>query len=183
VSFPLAGDEDDRPADCVADEAADVEPAPIIPRLIRRLCAPLPLEAAPFATIAADVGMDEAEAVDIMRRYRATGVIRRLGAMLRHHRAGFGANAMTVYRVVPEHVEEVGEFVAEFDAVSHCYERPPLPDFPYNLYAMVHGRVTEDCLQVARRIAEHPHVEDSSSLFSGREFKKSSPVYFPEADL
>ena len=112
----------------------------------------------------------------------AAGKMRRFAAVLRHQRAGFVSNAMGVWRVPPERVEEVGPVMASFAAVSHCYERPVYPDFPYNLYTMVHGRTRDECLATLDAIAERTGITEHDYLWSSHEFKKERVVYFEEED-
>lgn len=103
--------------------------------------------------------------------------MRRFGAILRHHQAGFTANGMSVWNIPDMQVERVGTLMAEFPEVSHCYQRPRLPDWRYNLFAMIHGRSENECRQIAERIAAATGIDDYDMLFSTREFKKSSMQY------
>jgi DNA-binding Lrp family transcriptional regulator len=83
--------------------------------------------------------------------------------------------------VVPETlVQNVGEKMAEFKEVSHCYERVALPDWPYNLYTMVHEKSPQECEQVMQRISQAINIAQYSLLFSQAELKKSSMRYFLE---
>lgn len=170
-----------------AREASGIEPAgsperiDVDPVLVHRLCQPLPLEAEPYDVLAASLELDPDSVIAEIIRYSRAGVIRRLGALVRHHRAGFGANAMVVFRVPDEAIGACGERLAEFTAVSHCYERPPLPRLPYNLYAMVHAHHDDECRALAAEMARAIGVRDYLALFTVREYKKASPVYFPEA--
>jgi len=110
-------------------------------RIVLATQAGLPLVPRPFRAVAEQVGADEAE---VMRRFRAmlaTGIVRRIGAVPNHYALGYRANGMSVWDVDDTQVDELGERVGALDFVSHCYRRPRhLPDWPYNLFAMVHGR-------------------------------------------
>jgi len=163
-----------RPARADPAERIDANPA-----LVRRLCQPLPLDEEPFDVVAANLGLDPDAVIEEVIRYARTGVIRRLGALVRHHRAGFDANAMTVFRVPEGAIEASGKRLAEFAAVSHCYERPPLPELPHNLYAMVHAHHDDECRALAAEMARAIGAADYLALFTVREYKKASPVYFP----
>ena len=110
----------------------------------------------------------------------APGVIRRFGAAIRHHKTGFTANAMGVWDCPPARVEEVGQTMASFTEVSHCYERPRKPQWPANLYTMIHARSREDVEQIGERIAEATGLRSPRLLYSTREFKKSSMKYFTD---
>ena len=90
------------------------------------------------------------------------------------------ANAMGVWQVDLERAAKVGEIMARFKEVSHCYQRPTLPDWPYNLFTMIHGRTVEDCGDVMKKISLATGVTTYSMLFSTAELKKSSMQYFLE---
>jgi DNA-binding Lrp family transcriptional regulator len=101
----------------------------------------LPLCVEPFAELARALGLPQAELLDRLRRLRAAGVIRRIAAVPNHYRLGFLANAMTVWDVDDREVGRLGPEIGALPFVSHCYRRPRRPpDWPYNLFAMVHGR-------------------------------------------
>ena len=75
----------------------------------------------------------------------------------------------------------MGARLAACPEISHCYERPRMPGWPYNVFGMIHGTDREDCLNLAARIATEVGIAEYRVLFSGREFKKTSMVYFPDA--
>jgi DNA-binding Lrp family transcriptional regulator len=151
--------------------------ADLDPRVLAALQRDLPLVERPFAALAEEVGVAEDELLDIIRGLVDAKVIRRFGARLGHRRLGFTANAMVVWQAPPERIEEVGRLFAAQPEVTHCYERPPFEDFPYNLYTMIHAREAGECEQIAARLAQLADVSEYQLLFSTREFKKSSPVY------
>lgn len=139
---------------------------------------------APFETIAgvlratgADV--DEEWVLDRVRSWTETGVIRRFGAAIKHHKTGFTANAMGVWDCADEaEVERVGAIMAGFSEVSHCYQRPRRPTWQHDLYTMIHGRSREECEEVAERIRVATGLPAPWLLYSVREFKKASMRYF-----
>jgi DNA-binding Lrp family transcriptional regulator len=147
-------------------------------KLLGQIQGDLPLVLTPFESAARRAGWDEKRLLHRINVFIRRGMIRRFGAILRHQKAGFRGNAMVVWRVPEDRVSQVGQAMASFPAVSHCYLRPPLPDWPFNLYTMVHGQGERDCLRVARKIAEKTGVKDYRLLFSKREHKKSSMRYF-----
>ena len=106
------------------------------------------------------------------------GIIRRFGATLYHQEAGFNSNAMVAWLVPNERIEEVGEALARFREVTHCYQRRPQKDWHYNLYTMIHGDDKEQCHATAERMSEQTGIERYALLFSEREFKKTSMAYF-----
>ena len=147
-------------------------------KIIRLIQGDLPLDPRPFAVIADEIGISEPECIERVQTLKEKGVIRRFGATLRHQEAGFSANAMVVW-VVPDHrVAEVGRHLSGFREVTHCYQRLPGKDWPYNLYTMVHGDSKEACFRIARRMSRSVGIKDYTLLFSEKEFKKTSMEYF-----
>jgi DNA-binding Lrp family transcriptional regulator len=133
----------------------------------------------PYLEIARDLEISEAELLANLKSLCERGVIRRFGATLRHQRTGFTANAMVAWKVDEDRIEEVGQKMASFRQVSHCYRRSPTDDWPYNLYTMVHASDEQACHAIARKMSRTASVEDYSLLFSREELKKTSMVYFP----
>jgi len=101
------------------------------------------------------------------------GVIRRFAATIGHRALGIVANAMIVWRVPSQEVERVGEVMISFDEVTHCYERPSMPKWPYNLYTVVHSDSRDECRKIAAEISRKTGIEDYQVLFSESEFKKT----------
>ena len=133
----------------------------------------IPFTKHPFKEIAENMGMSEQDVVDTIKQMQEHGIIRRFGASIGHRKIGITANAMCTWNVPEEDVENVGQVMAEFVEVTHCYERPRYPDWPYNLFTMVHSYTKEDCIKVAERISEATGITDYKLLFSEKEFKKT----------
>ena len=147
-------------------------------KVIGRIQGDLPLGPRPFAVMAERIGISEDEFVERVRSLKKRGVIRRFGATLRHQDAGFSSNAMVAW-LVPEHrVDEVGEIMAQFREVTHCYQRRPQKDWKYNLYTMIHGDNEHECFRIAKKISHQTRIEHYVLLFSEKEFKKTSMQYF-----
>lgn len=150
--------------------------------LIRVLQKDLPHVLYPFRELARQLDWSEAKVLKRTESMLEQGAIRRFGAVLRHQKAGFLANAMGVWEVEDALVQKAGEEMARFREVSHCYQRPTLPDWPYNLFTMIHGRTPEDCHRVVEEIAKETGISRYAMLFSLAELKKSSMEYFMEED-
>jgi DNA-binding Lrp family transcriptional regulator len=150
---------------------------PISTDLLALLQRDLPLAPEPFAALAKGSRWSAEEVLTALRQWVGDGRIRRYGALVNHLRLGFTANAMVVASVAAERIEEVGELLASSPSVSHCYERPPFAGFPYNLYAMVHGRSREECRDTATALMCEAAVDSWQALFSTHEYGKSSPDY------
>ena len=148
--------------------------------LIRVLQGNLPDSITPFSVLADNLHWQVDDVISIGIHLLEADVVRRFGAVLRHQKAGFVANAMGVWQVDPEQAAEVGEIMARFKEVSHCYQRATLPDWPYSLFTMIHGKTAQDCGEVMKRISLATGVKTYSMLFSTAELKKSSMQYFLE---
>jgi len=149
---------------------------------VRALQDGVAIEAEPFASAAERVGQPVEEVLVQIRAWIKTGLVRRFGAVLAHRRVGYRANGMAVFRLPADRVDEAGRMLAERPEITHCYRRPPLPDFPYNLYAMVHGRSEEAVRVLVGRLAQEIGSTDYALLFSTTEFKKSPMRYFASGD-
>ena len=133
----------------------------------------------PYLEISQALGISEDELLETLNDLCRRGVIRRFGATLRHQQTGYNANAMVAWQVDEDHIEKVGEKMAAFRQVSHCYRRNPVDSWPYNLYTMVHAADEDSCRKTAAEMAAATGVENYTLLFSKEELKKTSMVYFP----
>ena len=136
----------------------------------------LPLVARPYHAIAEQLQLDPEDLMARLRRLHTVGVIRRLGAVPNHYAIGYKANGMSVWDVPDARVDELGEAVGGFEFVSHCYGRPRrLPQWPYNLFAMVHGKSRDEVEQQVALIAAFlgQQVRSHSILYSTRILKKT----------
>jgi DNA-binding Lrp family transcriptional regulator len=149
-------------------------------RVIAHIQGDISITERPYIEIAEKVGIDEKELLNILKRLVDRGVIRRFGATLRHQKSGFTANAMAAWQVDEERIDEVGEIMAGFRHVSHCYRRKPAEGWPYNLYTMIHALNKESCRKIAHQISEKTSVKQYTLLFSIKELKKTSMKYFSE---
>ena len=159
------------------------EPANIVPvidatdrRLIQATQEGLPRVPRPYHAIAGQLGIGADEVMTRLRRMLETGIIRRIGAVPNHYALGYQANGMSVWDVPEERIQELGRKIGELDFVSHCYHRPRhLPDWPYNLFAMVHGRDRAEVEAKVARVAALLGVADRGHavLYSTRILKKT----------
>ena len=147
-------------------------------KIIRLIQGDLSLNPRPFAVLAEAIGITENQFIEHIRKLKDMGIIRRFGATLRHQEAGFGSNAMVAWLVPNDQVEEVGRILAQFQEVTHCYQRRPQKDWKYNIYTMIHGTNQEQCYQITARMSRSTGITDYRLLFSEQEFKKTSMEYF-----
>jgi DNA-binding Lrp family transcriptional regulator len=144
--------------------------------IIQATQAGLPLVERPYAAVARQVGASPEEVMQRMQRMLDEGVIRRIGAVPNHYKLGFRGNGMSVWDVPDRKIGHYGRLIGELDFVSHAYHRPRhLPHWPYNLFAMVHGRSREEVMEKVERIAQLLGEDDRGHevLFSTRILKKT----------
>jgi DNA-binding Lrp family transcriptional regulator len=194
VEFPLEdAPQDAEPASRVLPSPADQLPAGYPPvgqpvpaslseeewRVVRAFTADLPLIPRPFRSLGRQAGVSEERALLILALLRRQGVIRRFGATLKHFVVGYPANALTVWRVTPADEERVGRVLAGSPRVSHCYARSTRPEWPYNLFAMLHAESRTALQEEAARLAAAAGLsgEDYRLLFTERELKKDRLWY------
>jgi siroheme decarboxylase len=150
--------------------------------VIRALQGPMAVTERPYDDAAAAAGMPVERFLEHLGGMVDRRLLRRVAAILYHRRAGFSANGMGVWRVPEDRVLEVGRRMAAVRGVSHCYQRPTYPDWPYSVFTMAHGRSKAECDAILDAIAaEHDlHGEDRAVLYSSTEFKKVRLHYFTE---
>lgn len=145
-------------------------------RIILATQAGLPRVSRPYHQLADELGLTADEVMARMQRMQRDGIIRRIGAVPNHYKLGFKGNGMSVWDVPDDQVNELGRRIGALEAVTHCYHRPRhLPYWPYNLFAMVHGRDRAEVLMQVTRIADllGDAVRDHDVLFSTRILKKT----------
>ena len=149
-------------------------------RMIRVLQQHLPADPRPFDAWAREAGVTTDDLLAAAVHYRDTGIMRRFSAVLRHRAIGVSANAMGVWAVPPERCDSLGELAAQYPAVSHCYQRPTYPDWPYSVFTMVHGHARADCEATLAAISAASGVREYTSLYSVHEYKKVRIKYFEQ---
>jgi DNA-binding Lrp family transcriptional regulator len=145
-------------------------------RIVRATQAGLPLCPRPYARIADELGLACEEVMGRLARMLESGAIRRIGAVPNHYALGLKANGMSVWDVRDEEVHELGRRVGALPFVSHCYHRPRrLPEWRYNLFAMVHGRSREEVAAHVAAIAAElgAAARAHEVLYSTRILKKT----------
>jgi len=149
-------------------------------RLIEAIQGGLPLCSHPYAEIGAHIGLDERAVIGRIAALQKSGVIKRMGIVVRHHELGYTANAMVVWDVPDGQVEAIGEQLGAQPCVTLCYQRPRrLPDWPYNLFCMIHGRDRDRVLGTIEQMLDTLALQEISHkvLFSGRRFKQRGARY------
>jgi len=157
----------------------DIEMTDLHHAIVRRAQYDIDIVSEPFKGIIDDLEIDYDKFFSILQELQEAGVMRRFASILNHRKAGFSANAMVVWDVEDgEKGEEIGANAAAFSAVSHCYLRPKYPNWPYNLFTMVHGKTTEETNGIIEEMAKEIDSKKHMPLYSSREFKKVRIEYF-----
>jgi DNA-binding Lrp family transcriptional regulator len=147
-------------------------------RLIHELQGDLPLTLTPYGAVGEAVGITEQAVIEKILKWKHDGVIRRVGAVIRHQQVGRTYNVMSVWNVPEARVDEVGRLLASYPEITHCYERPTSDKWPYNLFAMIHCSNEAECNKVISSIVEKTGIRDYCLLLSTKEYKKESLQFF-----
>lgn len=139
-----------------------------------------PIVAEPYKELAAKVGISEQELLARLSTYRQSGQLRKMGAVLRHREVGYAANALCAWIVPESRLSEIGSLMSSYRVITHCYSRISQPEWPYNFYTMLHAHTREECRVLADELAHAARLDKYVLLFSTREWKKTSMIYFPE---
>jgi len=151
--------------------------------LIRAIQQGLPLVERPYAAIAVALNLTEEAVIARIQDLLTQGIIKRLGVVVRHHELGYGANAMVVWDLPDDVVDRLGRRIGALPFVTLCYRRPRrLPDWPYNLFTMIHGRDRAAVLAQVEELKRDLELTavPNSLLFSGRRFKQRGAFYRPD---
>ena len=146
-------------------------------RILAALQHGLPQTLTPYEDVANRAGIPTDQLLNILKGWKKSGKIRRMGAIVNHFNIGLSAGSMVTWQVEPGRVEHVGEILASFDQVSHAYERPGNENWPYNLYTMVHGCDPANVHQTVMEMSNACGVTDFKELTTERELKKVPPTY------
>lgn len=174
IGFYLDLEESDTPdAFPPVMDYSRIEMDPLSKEVINVLQTDLPLVSRPFDKMAQEVGLSTQTFLNCCSSLIDAGVIRRFGAAVNHRKAGYVANAMTCWSVPEKMVDSVGRYLASCREVSHCYERKTSSGWDYNIFAMIHGRRKQDCLELADEVTNRLALGRYEALFSTKEIKKA----------
>jgi len=149
-------------------------------RLIVEIQGGLPLSSRPFAVVGERIGLCEQAVIERVSAMQESGIIKRLGIVVRHHELGYTSNAMVVWDVPDERLDEIGNILGAQECVTLCYQRTRrLPDWPYNLFCMIHGKERDRVSAYIDTLVEDQGLHDipRKVLFSGRRFKQRGAKY------
>ncbi|MFT5874931.1 MAG: DNA-binding Lrp family transcriptional regulator [Clostridium sp.] len=148
--------------------------------IIRKIQGDLPLVPEPYKAIAEELEITENELINKIEGFCESGIIRRFGTTINHRNVGFKANSMVVWKVPDDQIKAASKIMILFSQVSHCYQRPTFPGWPYNVFTMVHAETKQECEKVVKEIAYAINIYEYDMLYSTDELKKVSMKYFIE---
>ena len=149
-------------------------------KLIAEIQGGLPISSQPYEEVGKRIGLSEQEVIDRIEKMQTDGVIKRMGIVVRHHELGYTANAMVVWDVPDDQLDQIGDKLGAQDCITLCYQRPRrLPDWPYNLFCMIHGKEKARVLNYIADLREQLDLEHipHKVLFSGQRFKQRGARY------
>jgi len=176
LGFALDGTSE-MPAPRVIDETVPLEDSDR--EIMQALSEGLEPVTRPFAVLATRLGRTESNVLERIRSLAQSGVLSRIGLIVRHRSLGWRSNAMCVFNVPKEEITEKGHALTKVPGVTLCYERRPAPDvWPYTLYCMIHGRSRSEALDVLTlaRVRANLSGYDYKVLFSTRCFKQTGAL-------
>ncbi|MEK6647496.1 MAG: Lrp/AsnC family transcriptional regulator [Candidatus Firestonebacteria bacterium] len=147
-------------------------------KIINALSSDLPESINPYKILAQKFKVPEDYLIKKILLWKKTNLIRRIGATIRHNKAGFLFNVMFVCKIPDANVSKIGMEIAKFPQITHCYERLTNKNWQYNLYAMVHGKTKKECKKNVDEIVKKLKIHDYKLLYTLRELKKTSIEYF-----
>ncbi|MDO9103764.1 MAG: AsnC family transcriptional regulator [Methylovulum sp.] len=145
----------------------------------------LPVCPRPYEEIGKQCDMSEAEVIARLTVLKQNGLIKRMGVIVKHHPLGYRANAMVVWNVPDDLIAQLGGHASRFPFVTLCYQRPRKPEWPYNLYCMIHGKDRAVVLAQLEQLNQACGLQnfDQEILFSRRCFKQRGAVYQRSTDI
>jgi DNA-binding Lrp family transcriptional regulator len=169
-----------------SEESGEEKYVPLTPveiDCVRLLQRELPLQPRPFDALAKSGTVTSDELMTTAKTLLKRGQMRRFGAVIQARKSGFAASAMAIWVVPEKDVDQVAAKMSQSRAVSHCYLRPTYPDWPYNLYTIVHGRSVDECESIINDLAIDTGLNEKQALYPTKEYKKSRlSLFAPEAD-
>lgn len=150
-------------------------------KILSRLSAGLPICEHPYAELAKDYDIEEAELIEFLKTSLTNQKLKRIGAVVNHHKLGYCSNAMVVWDVPDGIVDEVGELLGAQSKVTLCYQRPrKLPEWPYNLFTMIHGKCRLQVLEYLESITALNNLQQfqPQALFSTKQYKQTGARYY-----
>jgi len=138
----------------------------------------VPAISKPFEFISQELDLDSNDALNILRKWKKAGVLKRIALVPFHYKLGYNGNIMCVWKVPTERINLIGRELSKLSEVTHCYERECYSEFDYNLFAMIHGNNYEETLINFQSISNRLSLTNGLPLLSTKEIKKTSLKLF-----
>jgi DNA-binding Lrp family transcriptional regulator len=145
-------------------------------QILRKLEDDIEVISEPFDFLCSE-GLETEEVLRIIQGLIDKGVIRRIAAIVDHRKLGFVVNVLFCSKVPQNRIVEAGKALARFGAVSHCYERKTVEGWPYNLYAMMHGKSMGEIQHLINKFTESEKIAFFELLPTAAELKKEPVKY------
>ena len=146
--------------------------------IIKEVQENMPLTLDPYGDIARKIGCSRTEVIERLKKFNDNGNMKRIVAILNHRDSGYPENGMLAAVVPKDVLMDAGQNLSNEPNVTHCYERKSYDNWPYNLYAMIHGKTRKDVEDTVEKFVYETDILDYQILYSTKEFKKSSLKYF-----
>lgn len=138
----------------------------------------IPVVKEPFERIAKEAGISQDEVIARLKKLISGSVIKRLGISINQRKVGIVANAVVAWKVPQEQVDSVGNMLAAYREITHCYERVTMPGkWEHNLFTVIHGYTRESVEEMAERLSKVVGISDFLVLFSNEQFKRTSVMH------
>lgn len=147
--------------------------------LLQALTTGMPLTERPYLRVADALDRSEEDVLERVLVLQEAGIISRLGVIVRHRALGWRSNAMVVWDIEPDCIDEAGPALAAYPGVTLCYERRPVAGvWPYRLYCMIHAQSRNQALETLSKASRLPMLKDVAHriLFSNRCFKQTGAM-------
>ena len=164
----------------IKKEYKDIKLTDLHKRVIALAQEDIPIVKEPFFDTVNKLGIDYDTFFKTLNELKVGGYMRRFATILNHRKAGFNANAMVVWDIDENIAKKMGEKLASFSAVSHCYLRPKFPNWKYNIFSMVHGKTKEETDSIVKEMEKEIVFNENRYLYSSREFKKIRVKYYTD---
>nr|QNO50790.1 hypothetical protein HMJGLFMP_00032 [Methanosarcinales archaeon ANME-1 ERB6] len=156
----------------------DDEPDETDQAILRAAQEGIPVVKEPFEGIAKEAGISQDEVIARLKKLIKGGVIKRLGISINQRKVGIVANAVVAWKVPQEQVDSVGNVLAAYREITHCYERVTMPGkWEHNLFTVIHGYTRESVEEIAERLSKVVGISDFLVLFSNEQFKRTSVMH------
>lgn len=128
-----------------------------------------------YKDIANIFDISEDELIDRLKKLNEKGYLKRISPIMVHQKSGYNTNAMVVWKIEKDKIEDFIEVIKEINSISHVYERQVCLGWDYNLYTMIHGQKKDEVENIINYLSNKMQNQSFRVLYTVKEFKKISP--------